>query len=93
VRDLNDHRRWVTVIKSSKDLPALRLAAQNLGAEYSPSHLAIYRSGNGYYALSILGDGTFTDAYRLTVSLIRSGRALDAYFADASEWGQSLLTE
>jgi hypothetical protein len=93
VRYLSDHRKWVTVVKSSSDLNSLRAAARSWIAEYGTSEVAIYRSSNGYYALAILGDGTFTDAYRLTISLIRSGRSADAYFAGANQWGPNLLTQ
>jgi DNA repair exonuclease SbcCD ATPase subunit len=86
-----DNRKWVTVVKSSRDLNDLKTAAPAWIADYGRSNVAIYRTPNGFYALAVPGDGTFTQAYRLTVSLMRSGRARDAYFAEASGWGSSLI--
>jgi hypothetical protein len=91
MQTIADNRKWVTVVKSSKDLNDLKAAAPAWIADYGQSNVAIYQTPNGFYALAVRGDGTFTQAYRLTVSLIRSGRARDAYFVEASEWGSSLM--
>ena len=50
-----------------------------------------FKTPNGFYALCLVGDGSFTQAYRLTVALMQNGRAKDAYFAEASSWGTNLL--
>ena len=91
MRTISDNRKWVTVVKSSRDLNDLKTAASAWIADYGRSNVAIYQTPNGFYALAVQGDGTFTQAYRLTVSLFRSGRARDAYFAETSGWGSSLM--
>jgi hypothetical protein len=78
-------------VKSSRDLNDLKTAAPAWIADYGRPNVAIYQTPNGFYALAVQGGGTFTQAYRLTVSLVRSGRARDAYFADAGGWGSSLM--
>jgi TolA-binding protein len=91
LRSINRDRRWVTVVKSLRELAPLKEAASTWVSAYGKPSVAIYRTPNGFYALCVLGDGSFTQAYRLTVSLMQSGRATDAYFADANSWGANLL--
>jgi len=86
MQELADNRKWVTIVKSSRDLNELKSAAQAWIADYGRSNVVIYQTPNGFHALAVRGDGTFTQAYRLTVSLIRTGRARDAYFAEVSGW-------
>ncbi len=89
---VTDRRKWVAIVRSSKDFDSLKAASRDWIAAYGAADVAIYRTGNGYYALAIPGDGTFTQAYRLTVSLIRSRRATGAYFAEISGSGPNLLS-
>jgi hypothetical protein len=85
-----NQRRWVTVLMSSRDLPALKLSAQAWSQRLARTDLAIYASQNGYYALVIKGDGSFTFAYNKTVELQKSGTA-GAYFAESENWGKDYL--
>ncbi|MBZ5538080.1 MAG: hypothetical protein LAO31_19170 [Acidobacteriia bacterium] len=91
VGSLRENRRWITIVKSTKDLESLRLFSHSWVAEYGVSNMAIYKAPNGFYALAILEDGSFTAAYRLTVSLKQTGRATGAYFAREEDWGQNFL--
>jgi hypothetical protein len=79
-------RRWVTIVSSSSDLGALRRSVEQYQRKMPDSKLAIYRSVNGFYGLAVLGDGSFTDAYRKTVELKNRDIAPMAYFADATSW-------
>jgi hypothetical protein len=91
VRTIGNGRKWVTVVKSNTDLKMVEEAAPSWIADYGAQSVAVYRTPNGFYALALLGDGSFTQAYSRTVSLIKSGRATDAYFEDAGGWGVNLL--
>jgi hypothetical protein len=91
ILDVRPQRRWVTVVRSSKSPVDLRTLAPRWVARYGADQVGLYRSQNGYYALALLGDGTFTSAYRLTEALHRDGRAPGAYFASAPDWGANLL--
>jgi hypothetical protein len=88
---LSENRRWVTIVKSTTDLESLRRFSRSWVAEYGVSNMAIYKAPNGFYALAILEDGSFTAAYRLTASLQQTGRAPGAYFVREEDWGKNFL--
>ena len=85
-----NERRWVTVLMSSRDLSKLKHAAEDWSKRIAIADLAIYASQNGYYALVIKGDGSFTFAYNKTVELQRNGAA-GIYFAESKDWGKDYL--
>lgn len=87
----NDSRRWVTVIRSSKGIDGLKQSAISLEEQFGKNNIGIYKTPNGYFGLVVRTDGTFTQAYRLTVSLKKTGKAPDAYFAESSGWGEDIL--
>lgn len=91
IATFKDRRQWITIVKSSKDISSLRTAATVWLSEYGKSKVAIFKSLNRFYALALIGDGTFTTAYRLTVSLQKNGRAPGAYFAGNENWGKDYL--
>ena len=92
ILDARPHRRWVTIVRSDSRPDWLRVQARRWVTRYGADKVALYRSQNGYYALALTGDGTFTSAYRLTESLQKSGEAPAAYFASATDWGSNLLS-
>jgi hypothetical protein len=79
-------RRWVTVIKSARQ-PSQLTAPSNLreclGSE---EKLVSFRTPNGWLALVLPGDGSFTTAYRQTVRLKDTGCVPGAYVADTEKW-------
>jgi hypothetical protein len=85
-----NERRWVTVLMSSRDLSKLKRAAEGWSQRVAKTELAIYASQNGYYALVIKGDGSFTFAYNKTVELQKSGTP-GVYFAESKDWGKDYL--
>jgi predicted RNase H-like nuclease (RuvC/YqgF family) len=91
IKKITDQRRWITIVKSSRELDSLRLSAMPWIAKYGKDKVAIYKTGNGFYALAVLTDGSFTKAYRLTVDLMKTGEARDAYFDDSADWGPNIL--
>jgi hypothetical protein len=68
----------------------LKAAAQPWSQQVTKAELAIYASQNGYYALVIKGDGSFTFAYNKTVELQKNGTA-GVYFAESKDWGKDYL--
>lgn len=79
-------RNWVTVVASG-NAPASLTVTDGLRPCLGPSdRTAVFRSPNGLHALAVLGDGTFTTAYRLTVSYQSKGCAPGAYFASTDGW-------
>jgi len=75
---------------SSRDLSKLKRAAEAWSQRVTKMELAIYISQNGYYALVIKGDGSFTFAYNKTVELQKRGTAA-VYFAQSKDWGKDYL--
>src|SRR6267378_3086007 len=51
MRSMNKDRKWVTVVKSSKNLATLKQLASKWIADYGRSDVAIYETPNGFYAL------------------------------------------
>lgn len=90
IPQLDRGRSWVAVVKSSKSLKESRASARQWAARFGGRQVAVYLASNGYYAVAIVGDGTFTTAYRLTVKLQRDG-APHAYFASSKDWGRNYL--
>jgi hypothetical protein len=90
ITQLDRGRSWVAVVASSKSLGECKASAGQWAAFYGKGQVAVYLASNGYYAVAILGDGTFTTAYRLTVKLRHDG-APHAYFASSKDWGRNYL--
>jgi uncharacterized protein with GYD domain len=79
-------RRWVTVVKSAREPSELAIPSNRLECLESQKELIVFRTPNGMLALVILGDGSFTAAYRQTVRLRDAGCVPGAYFADTEKW-------
>lgn len=79
-------RTWVAVIASAKSPIDLQITDAMAPCVGPDERSAVLRSPNGFYALVLPGDGTFTSAYRTSVSLQERGCAPGAYFADAEDW-------
>ena len=79
-------RRWVTVVKSARRTSELG-SPSSLPACLKPQErMATFRTPNGMLALALLGDGSFTTAYRQTVRLKESSCVPGAYFANSEKW-------
>jgi hypothetical protein len=83
-------RQWVAIMASSRDLQMLRTLSKDLASRLGQTDVAIYLAPNGFYALAIRGDGTFTTAYNNTVDAQNKGIP-GAYFAQSSDWGRDYL--
>lgn len=92
ISTVKDCRQWVTIVESSQDISGLRTDAARWRSVYGKLKVAIFKCPNGFYALALISDGSFTTAYRLTVSLHENGRAPGAYFARSENWGKNYLS-
>ena len=90
ISQLDRGRSWVAIVASSRSLEASRATARRWTEVYGQGQVAVYLASNGYYAVAVVGDGTFTTAYRLTVKLQQDG-APHAYFASSKDWGQNYV--
>lgn len=84
-------RYWAVVVASAPDSASLLARIPQWRQTAGTDSIGVYRTPNGQYALALLSDGSFTTAYRLTVTLQRSGRAPGAYFEQMQGWGPNLL--
>jgi regulator of replication initiation timing len=88
---LDDTTNYIVIVASSRSLFDLRQGVGRLTAIYGRDQVAIYQDGKGNYALSVLGNTTFTRAYRLNVELRDKYGYSGAYFSGASNWGTNYL--
>ncbi|MGB7624433.1 MAG: hypothetical protein WBN92_18970 [Terriglobia bacterium] len=79
-------RRWVTVVKSAHRLSELTAPSKLASCLETQESLATFRTPNGMLALALVGDGSFTTAYRQTVRVNEKGCVPGAYFADTQRW-------
>ena len=88
---LDENRNWIVIVASSSSLQDLRKEANKLISIYGNEQVAIYLNGKNFYSLCIIGDGTFTRAYRLNVELRDKYSYSGAYFSDSNDWGKNYL--
>lgn len=88
---IDENKVWIVVVESSSSLEDLKKNANSLISIYGKNQVAIYQDGKKNYALSIIGNGTFTRAYRLNVELRDKYGFGGAYFSDSIDWGINYL--
>ena len=88
---LDEKKNWIVIVASSSSLQDLRKEATDLIANYGQEQVAIYLNGNKFYSLCVIGNGTFTRAYRLNVELRDKYGYYGAYFSDSENWGANYL--
>jgi hypothetical protein len=88
---LDENKNWIVIVASSSSLQDLRKEATKLISTYSKEQVAIYLNGKNFYSLCIIGNGTFTRAYRLNVELRDKYDYSGAYFSDSKDWGINFL--
>ena len=86
-----DDQIWIVIVKSSTSLQDLKMEANSVISIYKKQQIAIYQDGKNYYALSVIGNGTFTRAYRLNVELRDTYGFDGAYFSHSQDWGKNYL--
>lgn len=88
--NIKDDKVWVVIVASSVSLFDLKMEAEQIIKIFGKEQIAIYKT-NVYYALVILGNGTFTRAYRLNVDLINKYGYKGAYYSGSKNWGKDYL--
>jgi hypothetical protein len=88
---LDENKNWVVIVASSSSLQDLRNEANKLISTYGQEQVAIYLNGKKFYSLCIIGNGSFTRAYRLNIELRDKYGYYGAYFSDSNDWGVSYL--
>lgn len=91
--ELDVSKKWVVIVQSSNSLEDLKIESKRLTDIYGKDQVAIFQSKKDYYALSLIGNGTFTRAYRLNVELRDKHQYAGAYFADSTDWGINYLNQ
>lgn len=89
---IDDNKVWIVIVESSASFEDLKRQSNSLISIYGKNQIAIYQNGKNNYALCVIGNGTFTRAYRLNVEL-RDKYGFDgAYFSDSTDWGTNYFT-
>jgi hypothetical protein len=88
---LHEDEAWVTIVQSSVSLDDLKSEVANVASIYGQNQIAIYKSANQYYALCVIGNGTFTRAYRINVELRDKYNRSGVYFTSSKDWGKNYL--
>ena len=83
--------RLGVIIASSRSLIDLKKEVGGLSSIYGKDQIAIYQDSKGNYALSVIGNSTFTRAYRLNVELRDKYGYSGAYFSGPTNWGINYL--
>jgi hypothetical protein len=89
--DLDSNLVWIVIVQSSMSLTDLQKDVGKLQSIYGADQVAIYKDSRNNFALSIIGNGTFTRAYRLNVELRDKYGYNGAYFSSAQKWGTNYL--
>jgi len=88
---LYENKSWIVIVKSSVSLTDLKSDVPKLVSIYDANQIAIYKSSPKYYSLCVVGNGTFTRAYRLNVELRDRYGYNGAYFSSSENWGDNYL--
>ena len=85
--NITSDKKWIVIIESNVSLEDLNESYKRLLDHYAVEQVAIFRDNKGIYALSLVGNGTFTRAYNLMYEVFNFGFYY-GYCRGKVDWGK-----